>query len=96
MRYINKIFSGLLLVLIHSYRLFISPILPKGCRFLPSCSEYAIDAIKVHGTFYGSYLIGKRLLKCHPFGGHGLDMVPKNTHISTTPKRKHKCQTYEI
>lgn len=76
MKYVNKILGKLLLILINLYRLFISPLLPKSCRFFPSCSEYAIDAISIHGAFYGSYLIGKRILKCHPFGGCGLDLVP--------------------
>ncbi len=49
---------------------------PSGCRFIPSCSEYAIGAVGVHGTFRGSALAARRLLRCHPWGGHGVDPVP--------------------
>lgn len=66
----------ILILVLKLYQLLISPILPKACRYLPSCSDYAIEAIKVH-RLYGLVLITKRLLKCNPFGGHGVDMVPK-------------------
>ncbi len=49
------------------YRLFISSIFPPCCRFIPSCSEYAVDAIKTYGIFKGSFLVFRRILKCHPF-----------------------------
>ena len=62
---------------IHIYRLFISPLTGKNCRFEPTCSEYALTALKTHGIFYGSYLSVKRILKCHPFSRHsGYDPVP--------------------
>lgn len=47
------------------------------CRHIPSCSNYGIDAIKIHGAFYGSYLTIKRILRCNPFGTSGYDPVPK-------------------
>ena len=62
---------------IHIYRLFISPLTGKNCRFEPTCSEYALTALKTHGIFYGSYLSIKRTLKCHPFSPYsGYDPVP--------------------
>ena len=62
---------------IHIYRFFISPLTGKNCRFEPTCSEYALAALKTHGVFYGSYLSVKRILKCHPFSRYsGYDPVP--------------------
>ena len=62
---------------IHIYRLFISPLTGKNSRFEPTCSEYALIALKTHGIFYGSYLSIKRILKCHPFSRQsGYDPVP--------------------
>ncbi len=49
---------------------------PTGCRFLPSCSEYAVGAIERHGPVSGSWLAVKRIARCHPWGGHGADPVP--------------------
>jgi hypothetical protein len=65
----------LIIIFIKSYQLFISPILPKGCRFEPTCSNYAIIAITKYGIIIGSALTVKRLLRCHPFGGSGYDPV---------------------
>ena len=63
---------------IHIYRLFISPLTGKNCRFEPTYSEYALIALKAHGIFYGSYLSIKRILKCHPFSQYsGYDPVPR-------------------
>ena len=50
---------------------------PSGCRFVPSCSEYAADAVAAHGAWRGTGLTLRRLGKCHPFGGHGFDPVPQ-------------------
>ena len=62
---------------IHIYRLFISPLTGKNCRFEPTCSEYALAALKTHGVLHGSYLSIKRILKCHPFSRYsGYDPVP--------------------
>ncbi len=67
----------LLINLIKFYKNFISPLLPPRCRFYPSCSNYSLEAIQLHGAFKGSYLTIKRLLKCHPFHEGGIDPVPK-------------------
>ena len=65
-----------LILLIKTYQLVLSPWLPNACRFHPTCSQYGIEAINKHGVFTGVYLLTKRLLKCHPWGGHGHDPVP--------------------
>jgi conserved hypothetical protein YidD len=61
---------------IHFYRVCISPWTPASCRYSPSCSEYALQAIKKHGPFKGSWLAIKRISRCHPWGGHGYDPTP--------------------
>lgn len=61
---------------IKMYQLFISPILPRSCRYLPSCSQYTITAIYKYGIIRGSILGVRRILRCHPFGGSGYDPVP--------------------
>ena len=62
--------------LITFYRAAISPLFPSCCRFTPTCSEYARQAIAKHGPFKGLYLAIRRLLRCHPWGGSGYDPVP--------------------
>ncbi|ANS74954.1 membrane protein insertion efficiency factor YidD [Paenibacillus yonginensis] len=61
---------------IHVYRKFISPLKPPTCRFYPTCSAYALEAIEVHGALKGSWLAAKRIAKCHPFHPGGIDLVP--------------------
>ena len=61
---------------IRFYQRFISPLTPPTCRFYPTCSNYAVEAIQVHGAFKGSWLTIKRILKCHPFHKGGFDPVP--------------------
>jgi putative membrane protein insertion efficiency factor len=68
----RKIFIGL----IRLYQLFISPLLGPSCRFYPSCSEYALEAIKIHGIFKGGFLVIRRVLRCHPGCEGGHDPVP--------------------
>ena len=72
----KKIFSYLLLLPVYFYRGYISPMTPPSCRFVPTCSEYAIEAIKKYGPFKGLYLAVRRILRCHPWGGSGYDPVP--------------------
>ena len=66
----------LLLALVAAYRRFLSPLLPTACRFEPSCSAYAAEAIRRHGCARGLRLTVHRLLRCRPFGGGGPDPVP--------------------
>jgi putative membrane protein insertion efficiency factor len=61
---------------IRAYRKFISPLKPPTCRFYPTCSAYALEAIEVHGALVGSWLAVKRICKCHPFHPGGIDYVP--------------------
>jgi len=61
---------------IKGYRYLISPLLPPGCRFTPTCSIYAIEAIERYGAGRGAYLATRRLLRCHPFCRGGYDPVP--------------------
>ncbi|MBT4916419.1 MAG: membrane protein insertion efficiency factor YidD [Formosa sp.] len=65
------------LFIIKLYQKLISPFLPSSCRFQPTCSHYAKDALLAHGILKGSFLGIKRVLKCHPWGGSGHDPVPK-------------------
>ena len=74
--WINRAFSWLMILLIRFYQQAISPYLRPSCRYTPTCSQYFIEAVKKYGPFKGSYLGIKRLLRCHPWGGHGYDPVP--------------------
>jgi len=67
---------GLLCGLIRAYQCLISPLFPANCRFHPTCSRYAIEAISGHGVLRGLWLTACRVLRCHPWGGAGLDPVP--------------------
>ncbi|MBR0567684.1 membrane protein insertion efficiency factor YidD [Azoarcus sp. L1K30] len=62
--------------LIRGYQLFISPLLGPRCRFYPTCSHYALEAIDTHGALKGSWLALRRLLRCHPWSAGGVDPVP--------------------
>ncbi len=62
--------------LIRAYQRFLSPMLPVSCRYVPTCSDYALEALERHGALRGSWIALKRLLRCQPFGGHGYDPVP--------------------
>ena len=64
-----------LIFLIRGYRLFISPLLPPSCRFTPTCSEYAMEAIGKYGALRGAYMGARRILRCHPFHAGGYDPV---------------------
>jgi uncharacterized protein len=66
----------LLAALIRAYQRFVSPALPPSCRFHPSCSQYALEAVCRHGALKGSWLAARRLARCHPFHPGGFDPVP--------------------
>ena len=65
-----------LVLLVRFYQLCISPLTPPSCRFTPTCSQYALEALKKYGPLKGGWLTLKRLARCHPWGGHGHDPVP--------------------
>jgi putative membrane protein insertion efficiency factor len=73
---IGRILSWILIIPIKIYQWTISPLLPNSCRHTPTCSRYAVEALKIHGIFKGSYLALSRILKCHPWGTWGYDPVP--------------------
>lgn len=75
---ILKLLTGyIFLIPIYFYKWVISPYTPASCRHIPTCSQYAVDAIKMHGPFTGGWLAIKRISRCHPWGTHGYDPVPK-------------------
>lgn len=74
--FVKGLLTKLLLLPIYFYKGAISPLLPPSCRFTPSCSTYAVEAIKKHGPFKGMWLAIKRILRCNPWGGCGHDPVP--------------------
>jgi|UniRef100_A0A7C3SQ57 putative membrane protein insertion efficiency factor len=71
----------LLILIIKIYKRFISPLLPSSCRFYPTCSSYALEAIERFGALEGSILAIKRILRCHPFNPGGYDPVPKKEEL---------------
>lgn len=80
-----------LLLLVRAYQLCISPFLGQNCRFYPSCSQYAIEAITLHGALKGGMLAARRLSKCHPWHPGGVDPVPDTVpeHSSAACKCSH-------
>lgn len=72
----RRLISQLLILPIRFYQLCISPMFPAACRYQPTCSQYAIEALRRHGPLRGSWLAIKRILRCHPWGGSGYDPVP--------------------
>lgn len=68
--------ARLLVMLVRGYQVAISPLLPPSCRYSPTCSQYAIDALRRHGAAKGSWLALRRLCRCHPFRPGGYDPVP--------------------
>jgi uncharacterized protein len=73
----NKVLSKFFILLVRFYQVSISPLSPASCRHQPTCSQYTIESIKEWGAFTGSWMGVKRLSKCHPWGTHGYDPVPK-------------------
>ncbi len=76
MKWLLKILSFPFILLIKIYQKIISPVIGPQCRFTPTCSNYALEALKKYGIFKGSWLAVKRISKCHPWGGKGFDPVP--------------------
>ena len=76
-----NIFTFILIGLIKSYRYLISPLLGHSCRYLPTCSEYSIEALKTFGFFKGIFFSIKRILSCHPWSNGGFDPVRKEMKV---------------
>jgi uncharacterized protein len=76
MKWFFRIISLPFIFLIKLYQWIISPLIGPKCRFAPTCSQYAVEALKKYGIFKGGWLTIKRLSRCHPWGGHGYDPVP--------------------
>ncbi|MBO5734961.1 MAG: membrane protein insertion efficiency factor YidD [Clostridia bacterium] len=74
------------IALIRFYQKHISPALPSCCRYVPTCSQYAIEAIEKRGVFVGIFLAVKRLFRCNPWGGSGFDPVPERRRKKIPPK----------
>ncbi|MDE5720905.1 MAG: membrane protein insertion efficiency factor YidD [Paramuribaculum sp.] len=72
----SKVVASIMLLPVYFYRACISPMLPPSCRYTPTCSQYAIEALKKHGPLRGAILTFKRIMRCHPWGGSGYDPVP--------------------
>jgi putative membrane protein insertion efficiency factor len=78
----------ILIFLVNVYRIGISPYLGPSCRYSPTCSKYALDALQIHGALKGTWLTAKRILSCHPWSEGGYDPVPgtDHDHDQCTPK----------
>ena len=68
--------AGVLIFLVRGYQVVLSPLLPPACRYYPSCSQYAIEALEKHGALRGGWLAARRIARCHPFRPGGYDPVP--------------------
>ncbi|MBR6926749.1 MAG: membrane protein insertion efficiency factor YidD [Bacteroidaceae bacterium] len=73
---LRSFFIAILTAPIKFYRRYISPYTPPACRFTPTCSQYALEALQKHGPLRGTWLAIRRILRCHPWGGSGYDPVP--------------------
>jgi putative membrane protein insertion efficiency factor len=90
-RWIRIILVYLLIVPVKLYQWLISPMLPRTCRYQPTCSVYAIEALRIHGPIKGLILGTKRILSCHPWGGQGYDPVPpKGTPLIHNARQEKK------
>jgi putative membrane protein insertion efficiency factor len=79
---LGRVLSCVLQMMIRCYQLLISPLFPASCRYLPSCSDYAVEAIDRHGALAGLGLALRRLARCHPWGGSGYDPVPATRTVN--------------
>jgi hypothetical protein len=93
LKLILKVVGLILLVPVYIYKYAISPLTPASCRHYPTCSEYAVEAIKIHGPFIGFWLGTKRILRCHPWGTSGYDPVPPKGKLKEYNPRKSSHKT---
>src|SRR5579862_1309289 len=89
-----NLFQYILILLVRIYRMTLSPVIvllfgsSAACRFEPTCSQYAIEAVKTHGAIRGSWLATKRICRCHPWGDYGEDPVPPRKSKVQSPRSK--------
>jgi len=76
--------ARIFIAIIRGYQMLLSPLLGRNCRFHPSCSQYAIEALRIHGLIRGSGYAVWRILRCHPFSRGGYDPVPERTRLRNT------------
>jgi putative membrane protein insertion efficiency factor len=72
----KKIVRRIFLIPVYFYKYCISPLFPAACRYMPTCSQYAVEAVMKYGVFRGGWLAAKRIVRCNPWGGSGYDPVP--------------------
>ncbi len=84
----RKVLIAPFILLIRIYQRVISPILPSACRYTPTCSHYAVEALQKHGLWRGIYLAAKRIGSCHPWGGSGYDPVPEAKSSASETQKK--------
>lgn len=77
---LSRLIKAIFIFPIRVYQWGISPLLPSACRYNPTCSRYAVEAIEEWGVWKGWILAIKRIMRCHPWGGHGYDPVPKKSN----------------
>ena len=82
MKNLSLLFTHLFIAVIRGYQIIISPYISNSCRFAPTCSQFAVEAISCHGPVAGIFLTSKRILKCHPWGDTGYDPVPRKVKAS--------------
>jgi len=95
MRYIAVFFSFILIIPVKIYQWFISPWLPNSCRYNPTCSTYAVDALKIHGPIKGLFLAIRRIFSCHGHGGWGYDPVPPKDKFTWKKPDAQKYHPFE-
>ena len=88
MRFVRELPKRMMLALLRFYKREISPMLPDACRFRPTCSEYAMQAIQKYGALKGGYLAIRRILRCHPFHPGGYDPVPRMRWLFAVQKTR--------
>jgi putative membrane protein insertion efficiency factor len=98
LRLVPRVPVLLLVLVLRAYQLLVSPMLGPTCRFYPSCSAYAVDALRTHGLFRGVWLTVRRLLRCHPWNPGGVDLVPpragRHPHRAPTLTQVHVHQDH--
>lgn len=87
-RMTEKFLGWVILVPVYFYKVVISPFTPATCRHIPTCSTYAVEAVKEHGPFRGFWLATKRIIRCHPWGTSGYDPVPPKSCKPEKPAKE--------